>query len=69
MVFDIGPTLAMGPGEMKTTQQLDDLGQNRRLGNITGGLGSSQTHGLYVGDLAVTARTAAMQIGWQGESL
>ena len=59
----------MTTGEMKTTQQLDDLGQNRRLGNITGGLGSSQTHGLYVGDLAVTARTAATQIGWQGESL
>jgi hypothetical protein len=57
--------LAMNPGEMKTTQQLDDLGQNRRLDNITGGLGSSKTHGLYIGDLAVTARAAAMLIGRQ----
>jgi hypothetical protein len=54
---------------MKTTQQLDDLGQKRRLDSIPGGLGSSRAHGLYIGDLAVTARTAATQIGWQGESL
>jgi len=60
MVLDIGPTLAMSPSEMKTTQQLDDLGRNRRLDNITGH-GSSQTHGLYIGDSAATARTAAMQ--------
>jgi hypothetical protein len=63
MVFHIGPMLAMNPGGMKTTRQLDDLGQNRRLGNITGGQGSSQTHGLYIGDLAVTARTPDMQTG------
>jgi hypothetical protein len=61
--------LAMDRGEMKTKRQLDDLGRNRRLDNFTGGLGSSQTHGLDIGDLAVTARTAAMLIGWQGESL
>jgi|HubBroStandDraft_4_1064222.scaffolds.fasta_scaffold61509_2 hypothetical protein len=65
MVFDFGPMLAMNPGEMETTQQLNDLGQNRRPDNITGGLGSSQTHGLYIGDLAVTARTARMQTGRQ----
>lgn len=61
--------LALNPGEMKTTQRIDNPGQDRRIDNITGGLGSSQTHGLYIGDLAVTARAAAVQIGWQGESL
>lgn len=54
---------------MKTTQQLDDLGRNGRLDNIIRRSGSSRTHGLHIGDLAVTAGTAAMQIGWQGESL
>jgi hypothetical protein len=54
---------------MNATAQLHDLGQNRRLDKMTGGLRSSQTHGLYFGDLAVTARSAANQIGWQGESL
>ena len=58
----------MTTGEMKTTQQLNDLGQNRRLGNITRGLGSSQTHGLYIGDVAVTERTAAMQTGREEET-
>jgi hypothetical protein len=57
--------LAMDRGEMKTKRQLDDLGRNRRLGNFTGGLGSSQTHGLYTDDLAVTARDATMQISRQ----
>jgi hypothetical protein len=65
MGFDIGPTLAMSPGEMITTQQVDDLGRNRRLDNITSAVGSSQTHGLYIDDLAVSARTAAMQFSWQ----
>jgi hypothetical protein len=51
----------MKPGAVKSTQQLGDLGQSRSRDNITGGLLSSQTHGLYIGDLAVTARTAAMQ--------
>jgi len=60
-VADTGPTLAVDPGEMKTTRQLDNLGQNRRLDNFTWSLGSSQTNGLHIGDLAVTARTAAMQ--------
>jgi len=50
---------------MKTKRQLDDLGQNQRLDKITGGLGSSQTHGLYTVDLAVTVRATAMQIGRQ----
>ena len=57
--------LAMDEGEMKTKRQLDDLGQNQRLDKITGGLGSSQTHGLYTVDLAVTVRATAMQIGRQ----
>jgi hypothetical protein len=57
--------LAMNTGEMKTTQQLDDLGRERRLDNNTGGLGSSQPHGLYTDNLAVTARAAAMQISRQ----
>jgi hypothetical protein len=68
-VFDIGPMLAMNPREMKTTQQRDDLDQNRRLYNPPRGLRSSQTRRPCIGGLAVTARTAAMQIGWQGESL
>ena len=42
-----------------------DLGRNRRLDNFTGGLASSQTHGLYTDDLAVTAREATMQISRQ----
>jgi hypothetical protein len=55
--------LAMTTSEMKTTQQLDDLDQNRRLDNPPGGLRSSQTRRPCIGDLAVTARTAVMQIG------
>ncbi len=50
---------------MKATPQLHDLDQSLCLDNITGGLGSNQTHGLYIADPAVTARTAAMQIGRQ----
>jgi hypothetical protein len=34
-VSDIGPVLAMNGREMKTTQQLDGLGQNRWPDNIT----------------------------------
>jgi hypothetical protein len=60
--------LAMNRVEMNTTRQLDDPGQNRRLDNITGGQGSSQTHGLYIGELAVAVRAAAMEFGWQGGS-
>jgi hypothetical protein len=51
----------MKPGAVKSTPQLGDVGQNRSRDNITGGIPSSQTHGLYISDLAVTARTAAMQ--------
>ena len=59
----------MTMGEMNKTQQLDELGQKLRLDNIPEGLGSSQASGLYIGDLAVTALTAAKQVNWQGESL
>jgi hypothetical protein len=50
---------------MKTTPQLLDLDQSLCLDNITGGLGSSQTHGLFIDDPAVTARASAIQIGRQ----
>jgi hypothetical protein len=69
MVFDIGPMLATSTSEMKTTQQLDDLDQNRRLDNPPRGLRSSQTRRPRIGDLAVTFPAAAMPISWQGESL
>jgi len=56
----------MKPGAVKSTQQLGDLGQNRSRDIITGGIPSSQTHGLCI-DLAVTARTSAMQTRRQGK--
>jgi hypothetical protein len=61
--------LAMSTGEMKTTQQLDDLDQNRRLDNPPRGLRSNHTRRPYIGDLAETLPSAAMQISWQGEFL
>jgi CheY-like chemotaxis protein len=45
-------------------RQLDNLGQNRRLESIARYLQSTETHRLYIYDLAVTARAAAIQIGW-----
>ncbi len=63
--FDIGPNRAINRNERGATPQLHDLDQSLWLDNITGGLGSSQTHGPYIDDLAVTARAAAMQIGRQ----
>jgi hypothetical protein len=61
--------LAMSGSDMKTTLQLDDLGQSRRLESITRNQRSSETHRLSIDDLWVTSPLAAMKIGWQEESL
>jgi hypothetical protein len=50
---------------MKTIRQLDNLGQNHRLESIARYQQSSETHMLYIDDLAVTARATAVQIGRQ----
>jgi transaldolase len=53
---------------MNATRQLHDLGQNLWLDNTTRDLLSSGTHRQYIDELATTF-PAAMQVGWQEESL
>jgi len=65
--FDIGQIFAMNGSAMKTTRQLDDLGQNRRFEGISRDVLSSDR--LYIHDLAATFAAAALKIGGQRESL
>jgi len=67
--FDTGPVLAMAKSEMKITRKLDGSRPNRRFESITRDLPSSETHRLYVNDVAVTFAAAAMQVGRSEESL
>jgi hypothetical protein len=59
-VFAIGPVLAMNRSEMKTTRQLDDLGQNRPLDSITRYPRSSQAHGFLGGHASRLAERIPM---------
>jgi hypothetical protein len=59
--------LAMNGSAMKTTRQLDGLGQNRWLDNITRDLLNKGTHRQYIDELAATFLASAVPIGWQEE--
>jgi hypothetical protein len=65
--FDIGQIFAMSRSAMKTTRQLEDLGQNRRFEGISRDMLSIDS--LYIHDLAATFAAAALKIGAQRESL
>jgi hypothetical protein len=59
--------LAMNMSAMKATRQLDDLGQNRRLDNITRALPSNEKLNHYIDELSVLGPAPTPRIGWQEE--
>jgi len=61
--------LAMNRSEMKTTGQLNGLGQNLGHESITRAARSSETQRLHVDDLVVSCPAAFMKIAGQEESL
>jgi hypothetical protein len=65
--FDTGPMRAMNRSAMKTTRQLDDLGQNHRLDNSSRVLPSNKSLKRDIDELSVPDHATATRISWQEE--